>query len=319
MANALPAVQTSAAVVLAHQLARALPSRSWRTRFAPAPTGFLHLGHVVNAMHVWGIARAYGGAVVLRIEDHDRTRARAEFERALWQDLEWLGFTADANPARRNLPEPFRQSDNLNRYASLLTEWEGQQLVYPCVCTRRDIVRNAAPATGSELRYPGTCATACEAPASTSARRARLSARLERFIDIRLGAQHQQPAAQCGDVLVRDRNGNFTYQFAVVVDDFDQHIDVVIRGEDLLPSTGRQMQLSRLLGRTVPPLVLHHALLLRADGLKLSKSLGDTGVRELRGAGLSAADVLGRAAHLSGLIEEPVPLNQEELSRLFTA
>ena len=121
----------------------------------------------------------------------------------------------------------------------------------------------------------------------------------ERFVDLRLGRQEQIPSEQCGDLLIRDRLGNWTYQFAVVVDDLLQNVTHVVRGEDLLDSTGRQLQLARLLGRTEPPAFLHHALLMRTPTQKLSKSDGDTGIRELRAKGWRAEDVIAHAAKLA--------------------
>ena len=125
----------------------------------------------------------------------------------------------------------------------------------------------------------------------------------ERFTDARLGAMSQTPSEQCGDLLLRDRTGNWTYQLAVVVDDLRHEVDLVIRGEDLLPSTGRQLRLARMLGRERPPVFLHHPLIHRPDGAKLSKSSGDTGVRELRAAGVPPQAVLGRAAWMTGLLD----------------
>ena len=131
--------------------------------------------------------------------------------------------------------------------------------------------------------------------------RVRLGPGSETFDDLALGPQTQRPDAQCGDLLVRDRVGNWTYQFAVTVDDMVERITHVIRGADLLASTGRQIRLARLLGRPAPPRFLHHALLLGPDGAKLSKSRGDTGIRELRAAGVAPATVLARAREIAGL------------------
>lgn len=274
-------------------LARRIETRleaGWVTRFAPAPTGWLHLGHAVNAVFVWGLAARLRGRVAIRIEDHDRGRCREEFERGVFEDLEWLGLEPDAGVTR--------QSDRLSLYESALRRLAH---VYPCACSRRDIAK-AADGTGAhELRYPGTCRTRAIAPADTPARRVRIEPGIEEFDDLALGPQAQNPDAQCGDVLLRDRAGNWTYQFAVVVDDTEQKIDIVIRGEDLLSSTGRQLRLARLLGREQPPMFLHHPLILRPDGSKLSKSDGATGLRDLRAAGWSAARVLGEAARLGGL------------------
>jgi len=277
------------------------------TRFAPAPTGYLHIGHIVNAVYIWGIARAAGGRVLIRIEDHDRQRSRVEYERALFEDLEWLGFRGDA--------PPIRQSERAPAYAAALASLEPAERVYACECSRRDI-ESIAPAAG-ELRYPGTCSEKRLPHSSGMGLRLRVSADTERFDDVIHGAQEQRPADQCGDVLLRDRDGNWTYQFAVTVDDWVQGITLVVRGDDLLASTGRQLQLARFLGRSVPPIFLHHRLVMKSPSQKLSKSDGDTGIRELRDRGWTAADVLGRAVSLAGLTTGPTqPVTVKDLPDL---
>jgi glutamyl/glutaminyl-tRNA synthetase len=130
----------------------------------------------------------------------------------------------------------------------------------------------------------------------------RIEPGVEQFDDLRLGPQRQDPAAQAGDVLLRDRHGLWTYQFAATVDDYMQGVTHVVRGEDLLASTGRQMRLARLLGREAPAAFLHHGLLMKTPSQKISKSDGDTGIRELRAAGWSAPRVIGHAAALANLI-----------------
>ncbi len=300
-------------------LAESLATPGWRTRFAPAPTGYLHLGHLVNAIHVWGMARAFGGTIVLRIEDHDRTRCRPEYETALLDDLEWLGLEPDIGPAAPGTAAPlsFRQSDHGARYAASLGQLEAQSLVFPCVCTRREIARTTAHAVGAELRYPGTCRDANESATTTSARRVRMEHGELHFVDLRLGPIWQAPSIDCGDVLVRDRHGNWTYQFAVTVDDFAQEIDVIIRGEDLLASTGRQFRLAHLLGRGAMPRTYHHALIRHPDGTKLSKANRDTALREWRRGGATPQALLGQAAHLVGLQPTPRSLHVGDLAQLF--
>jgi glutamyl/glutaminyl-tRNA synthetase len=140
---------------------------------------------------------------------------------------------------------------------------------------------------------------------------------VERFSDANLGGQEQEPALQCGDLLLRDRLGNWTYQFAVTVDDWGQGVDLVIRGEDLLGSTGRQIRLARMLGRAEPPAFFHHPLIRNPAGVKLSKANGDTGIRELRAAGVKPGAVLGLAAHLTGLLGRPRELRAGQLAELF--
>ena len=261
------------------------------TRFAPAPTGYLHLGHVLNALYVWDVARASGpdARVLLRIEDHDRSRCRQEFEEALLEDLAWLGFMADG--------ELTRQRERGVLYARALDDLRTRGLVYACECSRADI--GSGP-------YPGTCRDKKLSEAPGLGIRVRLERSIERFDDLRLGPQEQRPAEQCGDLLLRDRHGNWTYQFAVVVDDWLQGVNLVIRGEDLLDSTGRQIQLGRLLGRAEPPVFLHHELLMKTPSQKLSKSDGDTGVRELRAKGWSVEAVIDRATSLAGLTRDSI-------------
>ncbi|MFL5516785.1 MAG: glutamate--tRNA ligase family protein [Gemmatimonadales bacterium] len=301
-----------------HALARRLPS-SPLTRFAPSPTGYLHLGHVANAIWVWGIARALGGRVLLRLEDHDRGRCRPPYEAALLDDLAWLGLEPDEGHAEqlRAGASTWRQSDCAEIYASALSRLGSETRVFVCDCSRKDIAVDAGDIFDEETPYPGRCRDRGLAPAPGRGVRVRFDPGEERFLDARLGEQRQQPAEQCGDLLLRDRLGNWTYQFAVVVDDLRHGVDLVIRGEDLLSSTGRQLRLGRLLGRTTPPVFLHHQLIRKVSGEKLSKAAGDTGVRVLRERGATAASVLGRAAWLTGLMDRPRDLLPDELAGLF--
>jgi glutamyl/glutaminyl-tRNA synthetase len=261
------------------------------TRFAPAPTGHLHIGHVVNALYVWGVARQHGGQVLLRLEDHDRQRCRPEFEYSILDDLSWLGFVPDGPMVR--------QSDRGGIYRASLQVLREQGLVYACECSRREIAEGTE--VGRELRYPGTCASKKLDEREGLGIRVRLPWSIECFDDALMGPQQQVPAEQCGDLLLRDRHGQWTYQFAVTVDDLHQGVDMVIRGADLLESTGRQILLARMLGRTDPPRFMHHALIMKSVGQKLSKSDRDTGIRDLRAAGMSREEVLAMARRLAGL------------------
>jgi glutamyl/glutaminyl-tRNA synthetase len=287
------------------------------SRFAPAPTGLLHLGHVVNAIHVWGVTKALGGRVLLRIEDHDSQRSRPEFERAILDDLDWLGFIPDVWTtatfrAGRCLG---RQSDRGDVYEAALQRLRSTGLVYACECSRSDII--TASSSPNELRYPGTCASKGLAERPGRGLRIRLAPASERLVDLRHGPLEQHPSEQCGDLLARDRDGNWTYQFAVTVDDFEQGVTHVIRGDDLLSSTGRQIQLARLLGRTAPPQFLHHPLVMKTATQKLSKADGDTSVRDLRAGGLRPEEVIGRAAAAAGLGRPLQALAANDVSTLF--
>ena len=262
------------------------------TRFAPAPTGWLHLGHVVNAEYVWRFARERSGRVLLRIEDHDRERCRPEYEAGILDDLDWLGFAPDVHPTDefRRGSCPGRQSDRDETYHRSLETLLAQGLVYACDCTRR--TRASGP-------YDGRCRERRLPLAQGLGWRVRMDPGVERFEDLFRGTQTQDPAAQCGDLLIRDRLGNWTYQFAVTVDDWQQKIDVVIRGEDLLESTGRQIRLARLLGRDQAPAYAHHPLIMKSPAQKLSKSDRDTGVRDLRARGWTPQMVIAAARQAS--------------------
>jgi glutamyl/glutaminyl-tRNA synthetase len=256
------------------------------TRFAPAPTGYLHLGHVANALHVWETARSRGGRVLLRIEDHDRQRSRRAFEAAILEDLAWLGFVHDGALVR--------QSERDTIYREAIRPLLDRGLVFGCTCSRTDF---------DGERYPGTCRDRGIAPVDGVGWRVRIDLGVERFVDQLVGLQEQDPSEQCGDLLIRDRLDNWTYQFAVTVDDYLQDITDVIRGADLLASTGRQLRLARLLGRPSPPRFWHHPLIMKSPTQKLSKSDGDSGVRDLRAAGSTAEQVLAKARDLSGRLQ----------------
>jgi glutamyl-tRNA synthetase/glutamyl-Q tRNA(Asp) synthetase len=272
-----------------------------RTRFAPSPTGYLHLGHVVNAIYVWGIARALGGHVLLRIEDHDRIRSRPQYEAAIREDLDWLGFRADEDVGR--------QTDDPTAYTTALDRLRRTHHVYACDCSRKDI-------RGEQ--YTGRCRERRLDPRDNRGLRVLIDSGEERFDDALLGPRFQTPSEQCGDLLIRDRDGHWTYQFAVTVDDIRQRINLVIRGADLLSSTGRQIRLARMLGRERPPVFLHHPILLKRSGEKLSKSSRDTGVREMRAAGIRADELIGRAAAAVGLIDRAFPVPAGAAAELFS-
>jgi glutamyl-tRNA synthetase/glutamyl-Q tRNA(Asp) synthetase len=273
------------------------------TRFAPSPTGYLHLGHVVNAIYVWGITRATGGRVRLRIEDHDRLRSRPRFEAALLEDLEWLGFVPDAGHSPID-----RQSDRPAVFDDALARLDAAGRVYACDCSRRRL------GTGP---YDGRCRTRGLARGRGHGLRVRLDPGTVCAADALLGPLEDDPARDTGDLLVRDRDGQWTYQFAVTVDDMAQGITLVIRGADLVSSTGRQVALARLLGRSAGPAFLHHPLIIGPDGRKLSKSSGDTGIRELRAAGILPAMVIGMAAAAVGLLDGVRPVEAREIASLF--
>lgn len=277
------------------------PIESVRTRYAPAPTGYLHLGHVANAIWVWELARTAGAAILLRIEDHDRKRCRPEYDAALLDDLAWLGFSPDEGPVR--------QSDDDGPYAAALARLRHDDLVYGCDCSRSTFEAWAAE-HGHRWDGPG-CPGGCrERGLDGPVLRAALGGGSERWMDVLVGPCSDEVASD-GDLPIRDRDGHWTYAFSVVVDDLRQDVDLVVRGRDLLGATAVQIRLGRTLGREIPATFAHHALVRGPDGRKLSKADGATSVRDLRAAGRSAEDVIEMAVAAAGRPgighDEPAP------------
>jgi glutamyl-Q tRNA(Asp) synthetase len=298
---------------------RVLPT-SPVTRFAPAPTGLLHLGHLVNALYTWGIARATGGRVILRVEDHDRQRCRPEHEVALLEDLERLGLVPDepAAAAFREGTSSYRQSDAGDVYAEALSRLRDQGLVYACDCARSTFAaweaERGRPWRG--IGCPGGCREGSLAEDGATGLRVAVGAGPERWVDLLAGPMTDEPAA-AGDLLVHDRLGNWTYAYCVVVDDARHGVDLVIRGRDLLQATPVQLRLARLLGREAPPRFLHHPLIRRVSGQKLSKAENDTAVRSLLDAGRTPAQLFGLAARLAGLQADETPIDPADLAAPF--
>jgi len=271
------------------------------TRFAPSPNGTLHLGHALSALTGFRAARDAGGRFLLRIEDIDLTRARPEFEQAIHDDLAWLGLAWET-PVRR-------QSEHFADYAAALARLDG--MTYPCFCTRKDIeaeiARSPAAPHGPEgARYPGICRHL-----SDDERRRRMSAgekyavRLDvakamaaagplRWHDRRKGDIAADPAS-LGDVVLARKDIPTSYHLAVTVDDALQGVTLVTRGEDLFHATHIHRLLQALLGLPVPD-YWHHGLIKDAKGVRLAKSRGAPALRDLRAAGMSAAEVVALAA-----------------------
>jgi glutamyl-Q tRNA(Asp) synthetase len=278
----------------------AAPGASYVGRFAPSPTGLLHAGSLVAALASWLDARAHGGRWLVRIEDLDTARNVAGAGEAIVEQLVRCGLVPDG--------DVLRQSSRLASYDAALARLLARGRAYPCACSRRDLaLASAAPSSalgseGSEAIYPGTCRTGLH---GKPARSIRLRVEGEPgsgeatidWCDRRLGPQRQDVARSVGDFVLKRADGVFAYQLAVVVDDADQGITDVVRGEDLADSTARQILLQRLLGLPTPR-YLHTPLVRHADGSKLSKQTGavplalDEPLPALR----AAAGVLGLAA-----------------------
>lgn len=266
------------------------------TRFAPSPTGRLHLGHGVSAWLNHELARRAGGRFELRIEDIDPGRARPEFADGIAEDLRWLGLDWDG-PVRR-------QSARLDAYAAALERLRGAGLVYPCFCTRREveaeIARSAAAPHGPETPYPGTCRHLSAAERNRHADRPR-AWRLDMGVAVaragpldfaEAGGRVDADPKPAGDVVLARKDAPASYHLAVVIDDAAQAITHVVRGEDLRAATHVHRLLQALLGLPTPA-YHHHALVTGADGERLAKRHGAPTLAALREAGL-AADMVRR-------------------------
>ena len=297
-----------------------------RGRFAPSPSGRMHLGNAWTALLAWLDIRKLGGTMVLRIEDLDPDRCRPQFAEGLIEDLQWLGLDWDEGPDRPGVAASYKQSERSDLYQAAFESLAQRGLVYPCFCSRAELrsVASAPHAGEAEPVYSGRCAGL-----STTEQAEKLSLRRQAanrlrvgeaeisFIDQLFGPQRQKLNQSCGDFVIRRADGVYAYQLAVVVDDAAMKIDRVLRGADLLSSTPRQIYLWQLLGYP-PPTFLHVPLLMAADGSRLSKRQGSLTIEALRWSGVRPQQIIGRLAAWAGLIEKPEPLRPEELIDVFS-
>ena len=291
-------------------------------RFAPSPSGRIHLGNILCCLLAWLSVRQQGGRMVLRIEDLDTARCPQRYALQMMEDLHWLGLDWDEGPEAGGSNGPYFQSQRTERYQAALEQLEAQGLVYPCFCTRAELHAASAPhREDGQVIYPGTCRdlTAAQIAQRSLHRAPALRLRVPEeeigFADGHLGAVRENLARSCGDFLLRRSDGMFAYQLAVVVDDAAMGITEVVRGADLLDSTPRQLYLYRLLGLT-PPSFCHVPLLLAPDGRRLSKRDADAGLEVLQGR-MSAEAVLGKLAYLAGFHPSAEPAGAWDLLEEF--
>jgi glutamyl-tRNA synthetase len=301
-----------------------------RGRYAPSPTGDLHLGNLRTALLAWLFSRCLNGQFVLRVEDLDRPRTRGGATERMLADLHWLGLNWDEGPDCGGPYAPYTQSERTDIYQHYLHRLQERGQVYPCYCSRAEIARIAsAPqqdddALESTPRYPGTCRTLTNAQRrahETRGRRPSLrfrvpDTRLVSFSDQIAGHITQQVQQTVGDFILYRSDGIFAYQFAVVVDDALMHINQVVRGADLLSSTPRQILLYEALGFPVPTFA-HVPLLYNEQGKRLAKRDFSTGLVPLREAGMSSAHVLGQLAASCGLLTNNTAVTPNELVQSF--
>jgi glutamyl-tRNA synthetase len=291
-----------------------------RGRYAPSPTGNLHLGNLRTALLAWLECRRANGHFVLRIEDLDLPRARPGIVEQMIDDLHWLGLDWDEGPDIGGFYGPYRQSDRQSLYFAALASLREQDLLYPCYCSRAELAHIAsAPHSGEELRYPGTCRmlSAYERQLRESAgRKPALRLRVPEgsiaFDDGVAGLLVQDVQASIGDFIVQRSDGIVAYQLAVVVDDALMDITQVVRGVDLLDSTARQILLFHLLGWREPRYE-HVPLLKDATGAKLSKRDRTMGLGPSRAAGQAPEQVVGQLAASAGIWPENMPVSAQDL------
>jgi glutamyl-tRNA synthetase len=297
-----------------------------RGRYAPSPTGTLHLGNLRTALLAWLFARSAHAAFVLRVEDLDLPRVHSGATAAMLDDLRWLGLDWNEGPGAGGAYGPYFQSARHDLYNAALARLRDRDLLYPCYCTRAGLARIAsAPHAGeAPARYPGTCRslTARQRREHENAgRRPSLRFRTPEgpitFVDTLTGTRRENVAETAGDFVVRRSDGIVAYQLAVVVDDALMGITQVVRGADLLDSTARQLALYDALGHSRPREFAHVPLVLDATGARMSKREASAGVAALRERGYTPARVLGAIAASCGLWPEGEPAAPHELITAF--
>ena len=283
-------------------------------RFAPSPSGRMHLGNLWSCLLAWLSARSAGGQMVLRLEDLDVDRCRPEYCDQVMRDLEWLGLDWDN--------EPVYQSRRTEIYAGYFRKLEQQGLIYPCYCTRAERLAASAPHRSDGIAvYDGRCRRlSVEEQVQLSASRRpawRVAVPAEgfSFADLCQGHYSERLDRDCGDFILRRSDGVYAYQLAVVVDDALMGVNQVVRGRDLLDSTPRQIWLNRTLGFT-PPEYAHVPLLLAPDGRRLAKRDRDQELGMLQ-QHYTAPELVGHLAYLAGLIPEYAPVTPTQLIALF--
>lgn len=292
-------------------------------RFAPSPTGRMHLGNVFAALMSWLSVKSRGGEWVLRIEDLDPHRSRIDYARQLEDDLHWLGLDWDRGGIDGNDSRgPYLQSLRGDFYQAALERLVETGYVYGCICTRADIMATQAPhQSDGRIIYGGTCRPAALpspyfAPPRPHAMRLFVPDEEINFTDGIFGPQSVNLARECGDFVLRRADGAWAYQLAVVVDDAAMGITEVVRGCDLLLSAAQQIYLYRLLGLQ-EPVFSHIPLICNQSGQRLSKRDAGIDMGSLRSR-FTPGQIIGRLAHAIGLIDKPDDISAYDLSKLYT-
>ena len=296
-------------------------------RFAPSPSGRMHLGNVYAALLSWLSVKKKGGSWVLRIEDLDPQRCKLEYALQLEDDLRWLGLDWDeGGTENRGNCGPYLQSQRSEIYEEYLNRLHKTGLTYPCTCTRADIMATQAPhESDGRIVYKGTCRplgmpnhTTSEYPHSgkQAATRLYVPDKQISFTDGHYGAQSVNLATHCGDFVLRRKDGAWAYQLAVVVDDALMGITEVVRGRDLLLSASQQIYLYDILSLQAPDFI-HFPLLCNSERQRLSKRDKSLDIGVLRSQ-YTPEQIIGEIAYYAGQTDRPEPMNTEELLKIFT-
>lgn len=320
-----PAANYEHLLIHAEQLRRA----GSRGRYAPSPTGALHLGNVRTALLAWLQTRLVGGTFILRMEDLDHPRTRPGSAEQILDDLHWLGLDWDEGPDCGGPLGPYQQSERLPLYAEAMRRLEERGRIFPCYCSRKDIANAASAPQGNEnfTLYPGTCrdlsaqeqhVRQAQQPERSPAWRFRVDPLIVSFSDQIAGKQMQDLPLEVGDFVLRRADAVFAYQLAVVVDDWLMGVTEVVRGADLLTSTPRQLALFAALDAGWTPNYWHVPLLHDASGKRLSKRDGSDSLAALRNRGETPDQVVGQLAQSLGLVPPGSRISAQELLQEFT-
>ncbi len=291
-------------------------------RFAPTPSGKMHLGNVLCCLVAWLSARSQGGKVLLRVEDLDPERSGADYERQIEEDLRWLGLDWDEGglEAAEGRYCQSGRSGVYEQYFDILSE---KGLIYPCFCSRAELHAADAPhLSDGRYFYPGTCRNLTPEEAAEKAKKRKPAWRVKvpdetvRFTDLHYGPYAENLAAECGDFVIRRADGVFAYQLATAVDDGLMGVTEVVRGRDLIGSTARQLWLQRTLGLP-SPVYGHIPLLTDWDGRRLSKRDGDLDLARLREK-WRPEEIIGMLAEAAGILPAYRPVSARELVPLFS-
>jgi glutamyl-tRNA synthetase len=295
-----------------------------RGRFAPSPSGRMHLGNVWAMLAAWLSVRKQGGTMILRMEDLDPSRSKQVYANQMIEDLAWLGLTYEEGPDCGGAFGPYVQDQRRHYYEKALRQLKDQDLLYPCYCSRKDLQAVRAPHRGEgDNVYPGTCRSLSaeerriRAEKKVPAMRFLMPDREDCFVDLNYGKQCQSLQSETGDFILRRSDGIHAYQLAVVVDDALMGITEVVRGADLLSSTHRQRILYETLGYSSPKFG-HVPLLVGRDGRRMSKRFQSLDLGQLKSMGWKPEELWGLLLFEAGMMDKEEAVTLQEAVEVFS-